>query len=173
MHPPILPPSLLHHQETQLLCRRCCRENAFGMVEHCRTWPDISPNCRQREVGETAAGHETSLVGEDFSDYQLVHRPVVCVCVCVCEGNCTHGSVCKCIYVCSHDVSNSNCQSACTFLYKSDPAALVIRFLLCSSSWLKTLLTQFTSHTSGWLSTHAQTSWVTICSMAMSWTHAE
>ena len=84
----------------------------------------------------------------------------VCVwlCVCVCEGNSTHGSVCKCIYVCSHDVSNSNYQSACTFLYKYDPAALVIRFLLCSSSWLKALLTQFTSHTSGWLSTHAQTS---------------
>jgi len=31
-------------------------------------------------------------------------------------------------------------------------------FLLCSRSWLKTLLTQLTSHTSGWLSTHAQTS---------------
>jgi len=74
--PHTLPPSFPHHQETQLLCRRCCTGNGLGMVEHSRTWPDISQGCRQREVGETAAGHETSLVGEDFSDYQLVHRPV-------------------------------------------------------------------------------------------------
>ena len=77
LHAPSHPPTLPHHRETWLFCRRCCRENGLGMVEHCRTWPDISPNCRQREVGETAAGHETSLVGEDFSDYQLVHRSVV------------------------------------------------------------------------------------------------
>jgi len=54
----------------------------------------------------------------------------------------------------SHD-SDSNCQSTCATF---DLAVLAIQFLLCSSSGLKTLLTQFTSHASVWLSTHAQTS---------------
>jgi len=77
LHAPSHPPTLPHRQEIRLLCRRYGTENGLGMVEHSRTWADSSQGCRQREVGETAAGHETSLVGEDFSGYQLVHRPVV------------------------------------------------------------------------------------------------
>ena len=111
------------------------------------------------------------------------------VCVCVCEGNSTHGSACKCMcVVMTLAIAIIKVHAHSVQIW---PAALVIWFLLCSSSWLKTLLTQFTSHTSGWLSTHAQISmnyilqvacavigmhstvWVTICSMAMSQTHAE
>ena len=53
-----------------------------------------------REVSDTAASHETSLIGEHFSDHQLVCRPVVCVCVCVCV--CVSVCVCMCVHVCVH-----------------------------------------------------------------------
>ena len=85
MHPtPSYPPSLTTRRLSYCID---VQRMVLGMVEHSRTWPDIFQGCRQREVGKTAVGHETSLVEN------LVCRPVVqfCVCVCVC--------VCLCLSV--------------------------------------------------------------------------
>ena len=80
---------------------RHCTENGLGMVECSRTWPDISQGCRQREVGETAAGHETSLA-EDSSDYHLVCRAVVRLCVCVYAQVYVYVCMCMCVCVCMY-----------------------------------------------------------------------
>jgi len=115
-HPPCtytLPPSLPHHQETQLLCRRT--ENGLGMVENSRTWPDISLDCRDREVGDPAAACETSLVGEDFSDNSWstdLLCDCVCVCVCVCGGGCIQCTCMWCVCVCV-----GVCRSTCVHIH--------------------------------------------------------